>query len=60
MVIGTEAQLRGVLRTYGIELRRVAYGLPNGVGEHELLRLSEQMITAADEPRVGVQDAQHA
>jgi hypothetical protein len=44
-----EAQLRGVLHKYAIELRKVAYSLPNGVGEHELLRLSEQMKTAADQ-----------
>jgi hypothetical protein len=42
-----EAQLRRELHKYAIEVRKVAYSLPNGVGEHRLLRLSEQMNTAA-------------
>ncbi|MGB7869129.1 MAG: hypothetical protein WBM01_12760 [Mycobacterium sp.] len=37
------------LRDYAIELRQLAYTVPNGVGEHDLLRLSSRMRTAADE-----------
>jgi len=51
-----EAQLRQELRNhavelrnYAIELRQLAYTVPNGVGEHDLLRLSSRMRTAADE-----------
>lgn len=51
-----EAQLRQELRNYAvelrnyaIELRQLAYTAPNGVGEHDLLRLSGRMRTAADE-----------
>ena len=51
-----EAQLRQELRNhavelrdYSIELRQLAYTVPNGVGEHDLLRLSSRMRTAADE-----------
>ena len=44
-----ETQLRQQLRNYAVELRQVAYTLPNGVGEHDLLRLSDQMRAAADQ-----------
>ena len=44
-----EAQLRQELRDYAVELRKLAYTLPNGVGEHDLLWLSERMRTAANE-----------
>ncbi|WP_172831574.1 hypothetical protein [Mycobacterium asiaticum] len=44
-----EARLRQELRNYAVELRQVAYGLPGGVGEHDLLRLSDQMRAAADQ-----------
>ena len=44
-----EAQLRQELRTYAVELRQLAYTLPNGVGEHDLLRLSGRMRAAADQ-----------
>ncbi len=44
-----ETRLRQQLRNYAVELRQVAYTLPNGVGEHDLLRLSEQMRAAADQ-----------
>ena len=44
-----EARLRQQLRNYAVELRQVAYTLPNGVGEHDLLRLSDQMRAAADQ-----------
>jgi hypothetical protein len=43
-----EARLRQQLRDYAVELRRLTYTLPNGVGEHDLLRLSERMRAAAD------------
>ena len=43
-----ERQLRDELRNYAVELRRLAYTLPNGIGEHDLLRLSERMHAAAD------------
>jgi hypothetical protein len=43
-----EARLRQELRDYAVELRQLAYTLPNGVGEHDLLRLSERMRAAAD------------
>jgi hypothetical protein len=43
-----EAQLRQELHKYAIELRQITYALPNGVGEHDLLRLSERMRAAAD------------
>ena len=44
-----EAQLRQELRNYAVELRQLAYTLPNGVGEHDLLGLSSRMRIAADE-----------
>jgi hypothetical protein len=44
-----EAQLRQDLRTYAVELRQLAYTLPNGVGEHDLLRLSGRMRATADQ-----------
>lgn len=44
-----EARLRQQLRDYAIELRQVAYTMPNGIGEHDLLRLSDQMRAAADQ-----------
>ena len=51
-----EAQLRQELRdhavelrNYAIELRQLAYTVPNGVGEHDLLRLSGQMRATADQ-----------
>ena len=47
-----EARLRRELHKYAIELRKLAYTLPNGVGEYNLLRLSERMSAAADEEAV--------
>ena len=47
-----ETQLRRELHKYAAEVRKVAYSLPNGVGEYGLLRLSEQMNTAADLDRL--------
>ena len=44
-----EVQLRQELRDYAVELRKLAYTLPNGVGEHDLLALSERMRTAANQ-----------
>jgi hypothetical protein len=44
-----EAQLRQELCDYAVELRKLAYTLPNGVGEHDLLWLSERMRTAANQ-----------
>jgi hypothetical protein len=48
-MLAVEAQLRQELRNYAVELRRLAYTLPNGVGEHDLLRLSERMRAAAEQ-----------
>jgi hypothetical protein len=42
-----EARLRRELHKYALELRQFAYTLPNGVGEHNLLQLSERVIAAA-------------
>ena len=47
-----EARLRRELHKYAIELRKLAYTLPNRVGEYNLLRLSERMSAAADEEAV--------
>ena len=45
-----EAQLlRQELRNYAVELRQLAYTLPNGVGEHDFLQLSGRMRAAADQ-----------
>ncbi|HYQ37080.1 MAG TPA: hypothetical protein VER10_14575 [Mycobacterium sp.] len=44
-----ERRLREELRDCAIELRQLAYTLPHGVGEHDLLRLSDRMRTAAEE-----------
>ena len=44
-----EARLLEELRNSAVELRRLAYTLQNGIGEHDLLRLSERMHAAADE-----------
>ena len=43
-----ETRLRQHLRDCAIELRQLAYTLPNGVGEHGLLQLSDRMRAAAD------------
>ena len=37
------------IHKYAAELRKLAYTVPNGMGEHELLELSESMNVAADE-----------
>lgn len=44
----TEARLRQELRNCAVELRQLAYTLPYGVGEHDLLQMSERMRAAAD------------
>jgi hypothetical protein len=44
-----EARLLEELRNCSIELRQLAYTLQNGIGEHDLLRLSERMRATADE-----------
>jgi hypothetical protein len=44
-----EAWLRRELHTSAIELRKLAYTLPNGVGEYNLLQLSDRMSAAAEE-----------
>jgi hypothetical protein len=36
------------MRNCAVELRQLAYTVQNGVGEHDLLRLSERMRAAAD------------
>jgi hypothetical protein len=42
-----DARFSRELRKYAIELRKLAYSLPYGVGEHALLQLSEQMGSAS-------------
>jgi hypothetical protein len=44
-----EAWLRRELRASALELRKLAYTLPNGVGEYNLLQLSDRMSAAAEE-----------
>ena len=44
-----EAQLRQDLRDYAVELRQLAYTLPEGVGEHHLLQMSGRMRATADQ-----------
>jgi hypothetical protein len=44
-----EARLRQDLREYAVELRQLAYTVPNGVGEHDFLELSGRMRAAADQ-----------
>jgi hypothetical protein len=44
-----ETRLRQELRDYATELRQLAYTVPDGVGEHALLQLSDRMRAAADQ-----------
>ena len=44
-----ETRLRQELRNYAVELRQLAYTLPQGVGEHDLLVLSDRMRDAAEQ-----------
>jgi hypothetical protein len=48
-MLTVEARLQEELRNCSIELRQLAYTLQNGIGEHDLLRLSERMRAAADD-----------
>jgi hypothetical protein len=48
-MIPVQSRLEDELRNCAVELRQLAYTLQNGVGEHDLLRLSERMRAAADE-----------
>jgi hypothetical protein len=41
--------LENELRNCAVELRQLAYTLRDGIGEHDLLRLSERMRAAADQ-----------
>jgi hypothetical protein len=41
--------LENELRNCAVELRQLAYTLHDGIGEHDLLRLSERMRAAADQ-----------
>jgi hypothetical protein len=45
-----ETRLRQELHNCAVELRQLAYTVPNGVGEHDLLQLSDRMHAAADQP----------
>jgi hypothetical protein len=49
VMLTLEARLLEELRNSAVELRQLAYTLQNGIGEHDLLRLSERMHAAADE-----------
>jgi hypothetical protein len=49
VMIPVEVRLLEELRNCAVELRQLAYTLQNGIGEHDLLRLSERMRAAADE-----------
>ncbi|MGZ4511242.1 MAG: hypothetical protein ACXVX4_07815 [Mycobacterium sp.] len=44
-----ETRLREDLRNYAVELRQLAYTLPLGVREHDLLQLSDRMRAAAEQ-----------
>ncbi|MGA3254019.1 MAG: hypothetical protein ABSD32_07740 [Mycobacterium sp.] len=44
-----ETRLGQELRDYAVEVRQLAYSLPLGVGEHNLLSLSDRMRAAADQ-----------
>jgi hypothetical protein len=48
-MIPVESRILEELRTCALELRQLAYTLHNGIGEHDLLRLSERMRSTADE-----------
>jgi hypothetical protein len=50
-MIPVQSRLEDELRNWAVELRQLAYTLHNGVGEHDLLRLSERMRAAADAGR---------
>ena len=44
-----EAHLRGEIHKYAVELRKLAYTVPNGMAEYRLLELSDLMNVTADE-----------
>jgi hypothetical protein len=48
-MLTVETRLREELRNCAVELRQLAYTVQNGVGEHDLLRLSERMRATADD-----------
>ncbi|WP_197503129.1 hypothetical protein [Mycobacterium sp. 1245111.1] len=48
-MIPVQTRLEDELRNCAVELRQLAYTLHNGIGEHDLLRLSERMRATADE-----------
>lgn len=48
-MIPVQTRLEEELRSCAVELRRLAYTLQNGVGEHDLLLMSERMRAAADQ-----------
>jgi hypothetical protein len=43
-VLTIEARLGQELRNYAVELRQLAYTLPSGVGENDLLRYCRQLL----------------
>lgn len=47
-MIPVQSRLEDELRNCAVELRQLAYTFQNGVGEHDLLRMSERMRAAAD------------
>jgi hypothetical protein len=54
-----EAHLRREMHKYAVELRKLAYTVPNGVAEHDLLELSELMNIAAGETPRNTTTSQH-
>ena len=44
-----EAHLRREMHKFAVELRKLAYTVPYGMAEHDLLKMSELMNIAADE-----------
>jgi hypothetical protein len=49
VMLTVESRLLEELRNCAVELRQLAYTLHNGIGENDLLRLSERMRAAADD-----------
>ena len=54
VVRAVEAWVRRELHEYAVALRKLAYTMPHGVGERELLQLSEQMNTTAGQDLKGM------
>lgn len=48
-MVPVQTRLEHELRNCAVELRQLAYTLQNGIGEHDLLRMSERMRAVADE-----------